>query len=420
MLPTCKENARGKRLRALRARSAHGRIRPPVKSSRRGVSTVLTFALLSAWALAVPPAAPGDTAPLSPQRQQALMAYVRDPSANAKAFLDAARQEQGTLTAGEMVFLGDAALRIGRYRLATEFFEAVRDGDNPVIGSIGEMGMAWAALGRGRLDEAYQHFEAAGAMTPAWGSSMDVLTALVAAANGDPGASAALAAAVARPDVAPELREAGPLLDAYARYWAGDADGAAVAFTAFAVAHPNSRYADDAVYAAAQAKQLAGRDAEAQADLEALAGDRRAHAPLSSRLVALDGRAFLREAMRRDRTMGTRSLQQRIADLLDGDGSRMARAALATRARESIAAATDAGAAPVTRRRTRGRDAATAEDNGAPSPRTTVPGAAAPSQSGPVEGTQFPWAAILTVSALLLALGLWVFGRGRTAQARSR
>src|SRR5262249_6083093 len=136
-------------------------------------------------------------------------------------------------------------------------------------------------------------------------------------------------------DPAPQVRDIAPLLDASAQYWAGDVAGAADAFTAFAVAHPDSRYADDALYAAAQAKLRDGRDAEAQADLEALAGDRRSFGPVSSRLVALDGRSLLREGIRRDRGMPTHTMPQRTADLRDGDGSRMARAALAARAREA-------------------------------------------------------------------------------------
>src|SRR4030095_7725213 len=97
--------------------------------------------------------------------------------------------------------------------------------------------------------------------------------------------------------------------------------------TTVAGAQPAGRSADDAPYAAAQAKQRAGRDVEAQADLEALAGDRRSFGPVSSRLVALDGRSLLREGIRRDRGMTIRNLPQRIADLLDGDGSPVARPA---------------------------------------------------------------------------------------------
>jgi tetratricopeptide (TPR) repeat protein len=395
--------------------------------SRRAVSTVPGLALLSALALAIPDGARGETTPLSPQAQEAFQAYLRDPAGNAKVFLDAARQENGTLDPVQAVFLGDAALRIGRYRMATELFQAARDSGDPKFEGAAEIGLAWAALGRGHLDDAYKHLESAGELNPAFRSFTDVTMALVAAADGDPDGRAALAAAAARPDVDPGFREVAPLLDAYARYWAGDADGAAAAFTAFAVAHPDSRFADDAVYAAAQAKQLAGRDAEAQADLEALAGDdRRGHGPLSSRLVALDGRSLLREGMRRDRGLGTRLLPQRIADLLDGNGVRMARAALAAQARESAAAATDAGATPRTARRrkaVRGSETPGEGDTGyggSEGTRASAPAVTSSPSAPPEHPARFPWTAVLAVGALLLGLGLWLFGRGRTAPAGSR
>ena len=398
---------------------------------RRRLPTVLALVLLSAVALTTSTGARGEPPPLAPSVQDALVAYLRDPAANAKVFLDAARQENGAINPLQALFLGDAALRVGRYRMAGDLFDAVREGDNPVLGSYAEVGMAWAALGRGRLADAYEHLEAAGTLNPALGSFTDVTMALVAAANGDPDGRAALAAAAARSDVDPGFREVAPLLDAYARYWAGDVAGAADAFTAFAVAHPDSRFADDALYAAAQAKQRAGRDAEALADLEALAGDGRAHGPMSSRLVALDGRALLREGTRRDRTMGFRAGSVRIADLLDGDGSRMARAALAARARESALAAPDAGegARAPRRRRTLARGAATPDDDGAQSHGYGAPGAAratADDSAGssrtrqPERAPRFPWAAVLTVAALLLAFGLWAFGRGRAPQVGSR
>ncbi len=367
--------------------------------------------------------------PASSPVQDALTAYLRDPAANAKAFLDAARAENGPLTTVQTFLLADAALRVGRYHMATDLFETVQASGDPSFNGPAEIGLAWAALGRGRLTDAAQHLDTAATSNPALRSFTDILVALVAAANGAPDGRAALAAAAARPDIDPAFREAAPLLDAYARYWAGDVAGAADAFTAFAVSHPDSRFADDALYAAAQAKMRSGRAAEAQADLEALAGDRRGHGPLSSRLLALDGRALLRAGMRRDRALGTRHLPQRIADLLDGDGSRMAAAAIAAQAREGTGAAGDAGATP------------------AGAPRVTPPGGVEPSDEDQVHGAghattgsrrttgtaaasgspvsadvpaRFPWTALVAIAAALLALGLWMYGRGRAASMRSR
>src|SRR5262249_43693195 len=254
-----------------------------------------------------------------------------------------ARQQGGNVNPIQALLLGDAAIRAGRYRTASEFFMAVQDAG---LASAAEIGLAWASLGRGRLTDAYAHLSAAGELAPDLRPTTDMAMAIVAAANGSPGGRAALAAAVAQNGIDPAFREVAPLLDAYARYWGGDAAGAADAFTAFAVAHPDSRFADDALYAAAQAKLRAGREDEAQADLESPAGDQPSQGRLSSRLVALDGRALLREGMRRDRGLPTRLFPRRLVDLLDGDGVRLAQAALAGPRPHDEPDATDPDEAP--------------------------------------------------------------------------
>src|SRR4029450_2382691 len=111
--------------------------------SRRAVSALPGLALLSALALAIPDGARGETTPLSPQAQEALQAYLRDPTGNAKAFLDAARQENGALDPVQAVFLGDAALRIGRSRMAAELFQAAQDSGDPKFAGAAEIGLAW-------------------------------------------------------------------------------------------------------------------------------------------------------------------------------------------------------------------------------------------------------------------------------------
>jgi hypothetical protein len=358
---------------------------------------------------------------LTPEAQDAVAAYLRDPGGNAKTFLDAARQQGGEVSPLQALLLGDAAIRAGRYRTASEFFMAVQDAG---LASAAELGMAWAALGRGQLGDAYEHLSAAGARDPALRPMTDFAMAMVAAANGAPEARAALAAAEAQGGVDPALLEVAPLLDAYGRYWSGDAAGAAAAFTAFAVAHPDGRFTDDALYAAAQAKLRAGRDDEAQADLEALAGDEPTKGRLPSRLIALDGRALLREGMRRDRGRATRLFPRRLADLLDGDGVRLAQAALATRgahdADDPAATGemrTGAGAAGHV-----SRDAP--EAGGPSSPPSGVaapaPGAVAPGGTSPTRAAQFPWTAVFAIAGLLVLLALWWLARGRPDQVRSR
>lgn len=357
---------------------------------------------------------------LTPEAQDAVAAYLRDPGGNAKTFLDAARQQGGEVSPLQALLLGDAAIRAGRYRTASEFFMAVQDSG---LASAADLGMAWASLGRGQLGDAYEHLSAAGSRDPTLRPMTDFAMAMVAAANGVPDARAALVAAEAQGGVDPALLEVAPLLDAYGRYWSGDAAGAADAFTAFAVAHPDGRFTDDALYAAAQAKLRAGRDDEAQADLEALAGDQPTKGRLSSRLIALDGRALLREGMRRDRARATRLFPRRLADLLDGDGVRLAQAALVTRSAGDAADApsgeTRAGAGAA------GHVSRAAPEAGGPSsPPSGVaapaPGAAAPGGTSPARAAQFPWTAVFAIAGLLVLLALWWLARGRPDQVRSR
>ena len=357
---------------------------------------------------------------LTPEAQDAVAAYLRDPGGNAKTFLDAARQQGGEVSPLQALLLGDAAIRAGRYRTASEFFMAVQDAG---LASAAELGMAWASLGRGQLGDAYEHLSAVGSSDPTLRPMTDFAMAMVAAANGAPDARAALAAAEAQGGVDPALLEVAPLLDAYGRYWSGDAAGAADAFTAFAVAHPDGRFTDDALYAAAQAKLRAGRDDEAQADLEALAGDQPTKGRLSSRLIALDGRALLREGMRRDRARATRLFPRRLADLLDGDGVRLAQAALVTRgagdAADAPSGETRAGAGAAGHA---SQDAPEASGPSSPPSGVAAPasGAAAPGGTSPARAAQFPWTAVFAIAGLLVLLALWWLARGRPDQVRSR
>src|SRR4029453_11204845 len=126
------------------------------------IAFLLLLAPLPAPAISLIP----QTAPPSPQEQEAFAAYLRDPAANAKAYMDAIRDESGAVRPLQALFLGDAALRVGRYRMATDVFEAVRDTGDPTFGSLAEVGLAAAALGRGRLPDASEHLPAGGGAKP--------------------------------------------------------------------------------------------------------------------------------------------------------------------------------------------------------------------------------------------------------------
>ena len=360
-------------------------------------------------------------APLSPATQQAIENYVRDPNGSGRQLLDAARQEQaGTLNPIHELLIGDAASRAGLYRTAAAWYGDVRDrGVPPQLLGAAEFGLAWCALGRGGLDEARDHLAAAAAADVGQRSTVDFATALLDAAEGDVSANSALATSTNDP----VLGEAAPLVGAYARYWSGDMPGAAEAFMAFAVAHPDSRFTDDALYAAATAKRQAGREAEALDDLGALAGDGHARGRVSLRLMELDPRAVMREGMRRDRDLPIRAVSRRVADLLDGDGVRLARAALESSER-------DDAPPPAPRARVHHRhptveqsaDHGTQTDGTAPSTAASSPASRrahdAPAPAAP-QAPRFPWAT-LAVLALLALLGSYLLARRSPPRAPDR
>jgi tetratricopeptide (TPR) repeat protein len=308
-------------------------------------SLVLSVILLAASVGSVTAATPAQPPHPAGDLADATAAYLRDPAGAASAFIEAARRHSGELNAAHVLLLSDAALRTGQAVVARDLaLDLQRGAVDPAMGGILELMLAWTALARGRFTEASARLENAVTLNPTLGPVADPALGLVASARGRRDGPALLAVAAAKPDLDPAWREVAPLLDAYALYWQGDMAGAADAFTAFAAANPSSRFADDAVYAAARAKRRDGRTAEAEADLLALAGDGPVPTGVPHRLLALDARALLREGMRRDRDRRLRTPGQRFADLLDGDGVVLARAALAVRGRSHAAAADEAGA----------------------------------------------------------------------------
>jgi len=371
-----------------------------------------TLALLAAVAAATPHQVGAATtpAPSNPlATQQAIIEYLRDPGASGRQLLDAARQDGTAVSPFHELLLADAAARAGLYRTAAAWYADVRDRDlGPQFTSAAEFGLALSALARGGFDEARDHLAAAGAADTAQQPTADFGTTLLDAADG----AAAGQGVAATSATDPALAEAASLVGAYARYWAGDMQGATNAFMAFAIAHPDSRYTDDALYASATAKRQAGHETEARDDLEALAGDGHARGRVSPRLLELDPRAVLREGMRRDRELPVRTVSRRLADLLDGDGVRLAQAALEDRS------SGDDAADPAPRRKGHRRAAKPVSDQAA-NDLAAPPVASAPAPA-PARGTQaapsaapaprFPWAT-LAVLVLLALLGSYLLAR---------
>ena len=181
--------------------------------------------------------------------------------------------------------VGDAALRTGHYRTATD---VLRDGagsgwESGVRERRGDragMGGAGARPARGRVPAPG---DGVAETTPACDRITEVALALVGAASGSPESAATLAELAARPDADPAFRQMAPFLEAYARYWSGDLSrrrGCLHRVRGRASRQPIHRRR--ALRGGDRRSRGAGRDAEAQADLRGARRGRQEPGRLSS------------------------------------------------------------------------------------------------------------------------------------------
>jgi tetratricopeptide (TPR) repeat protein len=112
--------------------------------------------------------------------------------------------------------------------------------------------MGFLELARGRMEAARPYYQAAAGQ----GFSQDTALVALALLDGQAGngmQAAAILDAMARDPARPlALQQAAGLSAGYVRYWAGDYQGAAVAFAAVADNYPDSPLADDALYGLAR------------------------------------------------------------------------------------------------------------------------------------------------------------------------
>jgi tetratricopeptide (TPR) repeat protein len=285
------------------------------------------------WLLLIASPVWAQDAPDAPERWvTVLQDYLRDPVANRNAVL-ALRVDRNTLPPIAIVALGDAALRAGRRRLAAQYFEEVlaRDGEQPWAGWA-EMELGWSAVLDGDFGAAQARFGSVAATAPQFELAARLALGVAAGADGRFQLARGYFDQVSGAGQADhQTWLAARLGAAYAIYWAGDYGGAAAAFDRVAAVDTHGRFADDAAYGAARAVWKAGDVEAARLRLEALVGspvDEASHrAPAG--MLDLDPRWLVRMAMRHHRRAPVRPPDQRAIDVLDGDGLRLARAALA-------------------------------------------------------------------------------------------
>jgi tetratricopeptide (TPR) repeat protein len=287
--------------------------------------TVLTIVLTPRAGASADAPAPGDVNAI-------ITAYMRDPIRNRAALLALARRSDIDLPPAVTLMAGDAALRAGSAQTAVRRFERVLASglQDPWLGWT-RLALGWIALTREDLPEARAQFSLAVASSPTSRPAAHLALGLLDASERVTGAAEEFAAVENAAGVDPALRDAATLGGAYALYWAGGYDEARMAFRAFSDGNPGSAFADDARYAAAWMAVHIGAWSEALDELAELAestpGARGAEGTRRD-LLNLEPRAIMQAGVHRYRRGSLAPPDRQLAKLLDGDGVRLARAAM--------------------------------------------------------------------------------------------
>jgi len=241
-----------------------------------------------------------------------------------------------TLSPPAALVLADALTRKGRLRQASRVYRQVlrQAGDQPAWADAARSGLGWIAMAQGDLEDVRQYLGDGG--TEGSRGRGTVLLALLDAAEARPGAAAALERLGRDADVNPQLREVARLGVGYANFWAADYDAAR---RSFAVVR-DGRFADDARYGAAWSSHVAGDEDTARAELQdqVVRGSRPTRRRISKRLIRLEPRAVLRAGLWRYGDVHAGTDEAWLAEMLDADGSQLARAALRMITREASTA----------------------------------------------------------------------------------
>ena len=309
------------------------RLMPSSVLRRRAATLALALALAAPLGPRISLAG-GSGDALAPEWAEILGDYMQNPRRGRRALLKAGRHGRGDVPPLVLLAMADARLRQGQRGIARRLFEEVAYGgeDGPWV-AWAELGLGWTAALEDDPADARRHFARVDERDSA---SRPLAMLLVALLDSEGGwrdeADQAFASIVDDPAAEAGLRQTAALGRAYLAYWAEDYEQAAAAFDQSAFLMSGSPLWDDARYGGAVARWHAGEEAEARAELRALAhmsSPRIVREETTSALLDLERRAFMRSALARYRHEPVRIPEQQVTALLDRDGPALARARLA-------------------------------------------------------------------------------------------
>jgi tetratricopeptide (TPR) repeat protein len=152
-----------------------------------------------------------------------------------------------------MLMMADALVRGGRVleaRLVLQ--QVIVEFPGQGWAAWGQLGLGFLDLARGRFQDAWPHYEAAVTTNFSKDTATVVLALLDAQAGNTDAAAATLDRLAVDASVRQPVRDAASVGAGYVRYWAGDYEGAAVAFAVLPDNNPGSPLADDALYGLAR------------------------------------------------------------------------------------------------------------------------------------------------------------------------
>jgi tetratricopeptide (TPR) repeat protein len=242
-------------------------------------------------------------------------------------------------TAPDMLMLADVLVRGGHVVEARVLLQQVID-KFPDTGwqKWGYLGMGLLELARGRMTQARPYYQAAAVPGFSQDTALVVLALLDGQAGNPLGAAATLDAIAQDPARIPAAREAAAIGAGYVRYWAGDYEGAAIAFGAAAEQHPVSPLTDDMLYGLAQSffalndPESAEQVLERVNDMEPQGFDNQHVRPALRRLGL---REILRATRQRYQAVPLGQPEQMLIALLDVNGRVLARGRLRTLAKQA-------------------------------------------------------------------------------------